>query len=534
MINPRNVMDILANLISERLTLTPTPPSTKRDDEVAQMLFENVESILDCTSYSFENDDTLDLDRDTALIEEEITSDDNDDDVSDDLDDEDYDDEGEKKNTLPHQFSFEYMHNVVEFFDERDRITGKRKHSFSNVQRHFKRVKDRNYIRRFRKYLESQGTARQKLDKIDSSVYKSFENARNKFLSVHDIDLRRWALKTAAELSHSTFVASDHWIYEFKKRHNIVSRKITKLVTKREIHNKDMINKSAEDFVTTVQKIALNYPEHRVLNTDQSGLQLEIFSNRTLSYQGEKLTLATVRSINNTTHSYTVQPTITMSGALVGPLFLCLKEESGRLSERVKLTLFKPSSIVLTCSKSGKLTSSLVEYWRDEVLTHIVGNEKYLLISDCWGAQGARKIYDELPNIRRLEIPKKTTSMIQPLDVYFNRQYKVIARRLSDHIRLYELDINLAHRNNIIKMNSLIFNQLSSRVFTRMIQYAWFRSGYLTTDPGSFQNVKEVCFTFTDYSCSVDNCNEMIFIQCSWCERLLCIYHFFTDYHFHE
>jgi hypothetical protein len=530
MINPHNVVDILTKLVSDRLTITSSPSNTRRDDEVAKMLFENVESILSSTSYSFENDHTLDVDCDDELINQETTSNDNDDDN---LHDGDYNDEHEKENIVQFKFSFSYMKNVIQFYDEKDERTGKRKHSFSNVQRHFKRVKDKNYIYRFRKYIESYGTKSQKLDQIDSFVYESFQNARQQLLSVHDIDLKRWGLKKAAELCDNTFVASDHWIYRFKKHHNIVSRKITKLVTKREIENKDMINRSAEDFVTNVQKILLKYHPNYVLNTDQSGLQLEMFSQRTLSYQGEKITLATVRSINNTTHSYTVQPIINMSGALIGPLFLCLKEESGRIGENAKQTLFKPSNIVLTCSKSGKLTSSLVEYWIDKVLKPLVGKNNCLLISDCWNAQGAEGMYDKLKNLKRLEIPKKTTSTIQPLDVYFNRQYKVIARKLYDYIRLHNVDINLAQRNNIIKLNSLIHNQLSSKTFNCMIRYAWFQSGYLKNHPGTFKNVKELCFTFKDNSCSIDNCNETTFICCSWCEKSLCINHFFIDYHVH-
>jgi hypothetical protein len=179
------------------------------------------------------------------------------------------------------------------------------------------------------------------------------------------------------------------------------------------------------------------------------------------------------------------------------------------------------------------LTTSLVQYWFDHVLEPLIGKNKCLLLSDCWGAQGAGEIYSKLVNIKRLEIPKKTTSMIQPLDVYFNRQYKLIARKMYDYVRLHDIDINLAQRNNIIKMNSLIYNQLSSKLFTRMIQYAWFQSGYLKTDPGPFKNVKEICFTFEHYLCNVNNCNETTFICCSWCENSLCFNHFFLDYHIH-
>ena len=93
-----------------------------------------------------------------------------------------------------------------------------------------------------------------------------------------------------------------------------------------------------------------------------------MFSNRTLSHAGEKITRLMVGSVNNTTHSYAVQPIITTSGKLIGPLFLCLKEPSGRLSDNIKNSLFQVGNVVVTCSKSEKLTSSLVEYCRDNVL----------------------------------------------------------------------------------------------------------------------------------------------------------------------
>ena len=580
MINPQNVMDILGNLISERLAIPSTSSNGLKDEEVATILFKNIQSILNCSSYSFEDEDSLDLDFNIELTDDDSPFDNNEDDdenivdddsydVEDDYDDDridedeydddrideddydddkidddcirnydsrahpDYNDKRNNENEARHQFSLEYMKNVVQFYDEKDPKTGKRKHSFAGVQRRFKKVKDKGYISRFRKYIETQGTKRQKLNQIDSFVYKSFHNSRQQLLSVHDVDLKRWGLKKAAELGDTSFLAGDRWLYEFKKRHHVVSRKISKLVTKRDVLNKDDINQSAEDFVHNAKKVILNYHPDYVLNTDQSGLQLEMFSNRTLSHEGEKLTPATVRSINNTTHSYTVQPIITMSGKLIRPLFLCLKENSGRLSESIKKTLFQANNIVLTCSKSGKLTGSLVKYWRDNVLKPLVGQKKSLLLSDCWGAQGAIEIYNKLANVKRLEIPKRTTSMIQPLDVYFNRQYKVIARKLYDYVRLHNMDINLAERNNIIKMNSLIHNQLSSKAFYRMIQYAWFQSGYLRNDPGAFKNVKEICFSFQSNSCSTDHCDEFTFICCSWCEKSLCINHFFVDYHIH-
>ena len=132
------------------------------------------------------------------------------------------------------------------------------------------------------------------------------------------------------------------------------------------------IKKSADQFVSDVRALLPKYNEDFVLKTDQSRLEFEIHSNRTLSHQGEKTTLSAVRSINETTHSYTVQPMISLSGKIVGPIYLCLKKPKGRMSDNIKAHLYKADNVVVTCSASGKLTTSLVEYWRDHVFLYSI------------------------------------------------------------------------------------------------------------------------------------------------------------------
>ena len=51
-----------------------------------------------------------------------------------------------------------------------------------------------------------------------------------------------------------------------------MSRKISKLVTKRNILKKDIIKQSAEDFVRDVNKVIPIYHPDYVSNTNQSGL----------------------------------------------------------------------------------------------------------------------------------------------------------------------------------------------------------------------------------------------------------------------
>ena len=126
--------------------------------------------------------------------------------------------------------------------------------------------------------------------------------------------------------------------------------------------HEEEIKKSADQFVSDVRALLPKYNEDFVLNTGQSGLEFAIHYNRTLSHQGEKITLSAIRSINEVTHSYTVQPMISLSGKIVGPICLCLKEPKGRMSDNIKAHLYKADNVVVTCSASDKLTISLVEY----------------------------------------------------------------------------------------------------------------------------------------------------------------------------
>ena len=58
-------------------------------------------------------------------------------------------------------------------------------------------------------------------------------------------------------------------------------------------------------------------------------------------------------------------------------------------------------------------------------------------------------------------MPKGTTAKIQPLDVFGFRIWKNFDRHFSDSVILMNSDENLHLRNNIIKLQSLVHNQLS-------------------------------------------------------------------------
>jgi len=157
---------------------------------------------------------------------------------------------------------------------------------------------------------------------------------------------------------------------------------------------------------------------------------------------------------------------------------------------------------------------------------------------DSWATyndrEAIRSVTPEGNEFEILQIPPKTTAVIQPLDVYFFRTWKDIAKRFYDHVLLHNLNINLHHRDNILKLQSLIHNQFSSPRFKNSIKYAWFKARLLDSRPKSFQNCSEFCFRNLDSHCLTEMCDVISFIRCGCCKNSFCFCHFFNDYHFCE
>lgn len=126
-------------------------------------------------------------------------------------------------------FSLSYMKEVLDYYDAMNPKTGRRTHSWKNVQHRFKRVKHQTYISRLRRYVDQGGTKKEQLELVEDEVYTHFVRARDNFCPVHDIDIKRWAIRTARRIELSGFTASDSWILKFKRKNGICSRKITKV-----------------------------------------------------------------------------------------------------------------------------------------------------------------------------------------------------------------------------------------------------------------------------------------------------------------
>lgn len=182
--------------------------------------------------------------------------------------------------------------------------------------------------------------------------------------------------------------------------------------------------------------------------------------------------------MNKVAHSYTAQYSITMSGRVLPLVFVCLQEFTGTFGPRVQKTVNeyakKYTNVVITSSKSGKLTTGLYKDFLVNALKPYVQNEKFLLLIDSWGGQTNPELYDEIfQDDKKLAtctikvIPPKCTPLVQPCDVYFYRQVKNLIKRLQDCAFLIEREREINSREDCIKIQSIVHHQLSSPIFFR-------------------------------------------------------------------
>lgn len=127
------------------------------------------------------------------------------------------------------------------------------------------------------------------------------------------------------------------------------------------------------------------------------------------------------------------------------------------------------------------------------------------------------------------QIPPGATGLVQPWDVFGFRIWKNFVRHIEDYMLLHKPHIILSQRNNVLKLQSLVFEQLRSPRYQPLFQYSWFKSGLIGSRSNQFQNPVRFCFNYDKLIC--DFCEDLQMLTCSWCKSSLCVQHFFENFH---
>lgn len=408
---------------------------------------------------------------------------------------------------------------------------------------------------RWRKRIGSGGNRKDKLQALDQHVYGIFKDARDKRYPIHGRMIQRWARQYANITSGlEDFKASDSWLYRFKRRHRVVSRKVTLYTSRAEVERNQTIVEAIHNFTSNYSRECIPFDRSSIWNFDQTGFNYEPSNLRTLSFKGERDTALMLGSKNKHTHSYTAQPMISRAGKLFPKLLLVMQEDGDafgpRIAPNIKRLEERYGNVEVFASKSGKLTSYHVDKWFRTTLKNLVDNTKrsraiedeaaILVLADSWSGHSKGTQITDLKRIgaKLLRIPPHTTDKIQPLDVNYNRQLKIFYNRIVEESFYQDKIQEVTSREGIINLHSLIHNQFMSPKYRDMILFAW-RNTDPSFDPSELEHnppkmVNSIQFEFDDgVKCARAGCGEHAFLRCSHCGKPLCLHHFLERECFH-
>lgn len=351
----------------------------------------------------------------------------------------------------------------------------------------------------------------------------------------------------------NAFTASTKWVHNFKKRHRIVSRKVTKVLSHKQASPAEIqnVSESINNFQMSFKQTVRNHNSNFVFNTDQTSCQLELLSKRTLEVAGTSKIMSKVRSKHSTSHSYTLQFMISKSGNLFAPFLLIFQETAGVFGPNVTRDLLKVKhkEVHFVASKSGKISNVLLENWFLNIYFKHSGNNSVLLLDSLTTYRNRQSIDAQKPRNQKYQvitIPPGLTGDVQPLDVGFNCEYKTFLRTISDYINIYREDIKLYKREAIIQCNVQVHNQFRSPRFKKFIRNSWRIAKLLDDDEfpedlnSWFDDPRSFCFNANNIlnnKCTF--CPQKpSFIRCAWCKYYFCFTHFYLHgecgFHFCE
>lgn len=124
-------------------------------------------------------------------------------------------------------------------------------------------------------------------------------------------------------------------------------------------------------------------------------------------------------------------------------------------------------------------------------------------------------------------IPKLSTKYCQPLDLFFFYHYKKVVKDITEYVRRQYVnemsDLRPDNRYFIIKLHSVVYNQVSCCIYQKMRKYAWKVCGFEFNEPiDKFFNFQQIMLNTAIGKKCVHHSQSMALMRCSYCALRLC------------
>lgn len=262
-----------------------------------------------------------------------------------------------------------------------------------------------------------------------------YDYIKKTFIDEHfplsDEDIKLIALYKWAELDNKTlsFVASNGWCTDFKKRWNLssvrpsYSREATKKYSEKEI----------SEFITKCNDLCKKVGRENFFNMDETFWRMINFVFTTIGIKGSDSTKILYNG--NAKNGLSVALIISAAGNLLKPIIIG-KGKTKRCLEKLNLT----KSVIGCFSNNGWMNNGIMNIVFDSINISNEGKPSVLLL-DQYPSHNNEYIIKEAAakNITLLYVPVGLTYKYQPLDVKINGILKSTARRLWRQERITDL-----------------------------------------------------------------------------------------------
>ncbi|KAL5948430.1 uncharacterized protein MD21A_iyMicDemo21aOGSv2.0-000276 [Microplitis demolitor] len=380
--------------------------------------------------------------------------------------------------------------------------TYKQSRSLRSVRKKFPHVKSISQLQDWMNSLRQDRTPSDKLKQIAEKVLNKFTEEASVSTVIHDVDLRSWANEANKEVQLDNFIPSSNWLDKFKKRNNIVQRKVYKFIVRSEKNNLTTENlEQTQLFLQSMRDLRMS--EMDVANV----------------YNAAVITFKT----------YSLILMISAEGRLITPLTIIL--EAAKVTN-IQATLEYSrsfSNLHVIMSRSNRLTTSNIKQWFEKVYLKSTGVRTCLILNDKL-ARHKELLVPLIPRYQKVKIepiPVGMESILEPLSEGLKLWNRFVAA-INDYI-----DVNSQYGfdrhsiENIIKIQAFAHHQLTADRYRSSFIGAWYKCGLLDEDDLPLVAIDPVVVGFgTDQQRSgCFMCNNESFISCSRCKKLICFQH---------
>lgn len=322
---------------------------------------------------------------------------------------------------------------------------------------------------------------------LEECVLKWLKQCRDKNVPIGGPILQEKAQQFAVELGYKNFRASNGWLQNFKKRNELIFRKICG-------ESASVDDGVCLEWKDKLAELTEGYEPEDVFNADETGLFFKCLPDKTLSFKGDKC-----HGGKGSKHRLTVLLGANCTGThKLNPLVIgkSLKPRCFKNVINFPTDYMANNKAWMTCDAFSTWLKSLDREMKKK-------KKKILIFIDNCSAHGD---IPKLSNIKVKYLPPNTTSKLQPLDQGIIQSFKINYRK--EVVQQFLRDIELQTPTNINVLDAMwMITKAWNKVTDRTILNCFKKSGFktkteddddteqppseITETPGNWEKVRE-------------------------------------------